>query len=606
MDLTVGGTRRWIEGWALTIVLASVVALTCTELSDGDLGFHLATGRAVLASGKIPSTNILSYTNPEHPWLLHQWLPAVLFELLYRAHGTLALQALRVLLVAAIWLVAYVGARIAGARPEVAALTTLLAAGAAAFRFQLRPYLFTHLSLALTLCGAAVWLRAQRTGELATGRRALVFSALVPALFAHTHAGVIDSWLVLAALAFAVAIEPLVPYARTAAGTQRERALSEVLAALVASITLAALSLSLYHPYGARVLLFPFDMGSDAYLADHLVEFRPPWRFPFERLSTYWLLIGVAVSCLWLGRAHVHPFHAVAMLGFLLLSLKHARLAFGFALAATPLIGGALERCTERLRRPLLISALSLLGPALVLWHYQFEPPGTGLASRTFPPYLFDYLDRHHLVGKAFVSDAWAGPLLGHSYPAHRAFFDNRFEAYPRAFFVDVYQRIRYGKPGWDALLDRHGVELVLLRYTTPGEAARQGHQENVRQRIARDPRWTLVTFDDLGALFVRTHGVFAAHASMFALPGLDPDRGRLLAPPGRLLLALERELRRGNPSARARALAAQAALAAGRRGDALRWTADAAMRAGDAGTSRLVDKLRARLLAEASRDASP
>jgi hypothetical protein len=573
------GTPRERLAWLL--VFAAVLALAYTEFTDGDLGFHLATGREILSRGRIPDTNVLSYTNPTYPWHLHQWLPGVLFEWLWQRHGTGALQALKVLLVFAIWLVAYATARVMGASREAAALATLWAASAAAFRFELRPYLFTHLALALELWCCAHYLRACEQDAHAGMRKAWGGAVLVPALACHLHAGVIDSWLVLLALSCTALAEPV--RARVLAvpslAPNTPRHAGRLAGALAASVALAALGLELYHPIGARILLFPFDMGSDSYLAEHLVEFRTPLRFPFQALAAYWGLVGSVLTLLLVRRRSLHLFWPALCLGFLLLSLKHVRLVFGFALVVTPVLALGLEPLLSRLRPALRLGLLAALCAAALVFRYQQAAPGSALSVRTFPPYLFRYLEVNALHGPDYVSDAWAAPLLGRAYPARKAFFDNRFEAYPRRFFLDVYQHIRYGLSGWDKLLDRYGVELVLMRYTTPGEATLQHGKPNLRQRITQDPRWSLVTFDDLGMLVLRQGGSNAAHARAFALPYVDPDSLRFWAAPRLSLPGLRRELSRGNTSTRLLLLAAQAELDAGNQTEAKRLLSRAAER---------------------------
>jgi hypothetical protein len=426
--------------------------------------------------------------------------------------------------------------------------------------------LFTHLALAGTLTCAAIFLRGLQTRALPTARRGLLGAALIPVFACHFHAGVIDSWLVLLALTLALAAQPA--WARLTGSTllapDALRGALWAATACVVSVGLAALSLSLYHPVGARILLVPFDMGTDAYLAEHLVEFRTPTSFEWFALAPYWLLAGAALTCVALERRVLHAFWPLATCGFLLLSLKHVRLVFGFAIVASPVVALGLERLLGAARHPIRALALAGLAAASLLHRYQVATPGTALAARTFPPYLFDYLEKHRLDGPDYVSDAWAAPLLGRAYPRRKAFFDNRFEAYPRAFFLDVYQHIRYGKPGWDALLDRYGVELVLMRFTTEGEARLQRYRPNLRQLLARDPRWALVTFDDLGALYVRRDGVNAQHARDFALPHVEPDSMAFLESPRLCVAPLRREIARGNRATRLLLLAAQAERAAG------------------------------------------
>jgi hypothetical protein len=155
----------------------------------------------------------------------------------------------------------------------------------------------------------------------------------------------------------------------------------------------------------------------------------------------------------------------------------------------------------------------------------------------------------HALTRRAFVSDAWAGPFLGAFYPKQKAFFDLRLEAYSQAFATDVYQRIRYAQPGWDALLDQYRIDVILLRYTTAGEAGWQAGKPNLRQRLARDARFSLVHFDDVGELFVRRSPDNAALVAELGIAGLDPDRRQFLARPASCADALLRAARSGNHS---------------------------------------------------------
>jgi hypothetical protein len=118
---------------------------------------------------------------------------------------------------------------------------------------------------------------------------------------------------------------------------------------------------------------------------------------------------------------------------------------------------------------------------------------------------------------------------------------------------------------------------MVLLRYTTPGEAQLQQQKPNLRQLITRDPRWSLVTFDDLGMLLVRRAGPNAEHAAAFDLPYVEPDGLGFLASPRHALTGLRRELGRGNSALRVLLLAVCAERDAGNDVEAKRLLARAA-----------------------------
>jgi hypothetical protein len=506
--------------------MASVAGMACFYVNDGDLGFHLATGRDILLHGRIPARNVLSFAEPNHPWLLHQWLPALLFEWLWQHGGLAQLMGLKLALVMATWWFVFASGCALGAPPSAAAASCALAAAASAFRFELRPYLFTHLTLAI-----GYWALCRG------GRARLWVAAAALAIGCQLHAGALDTALVM--LLFGAGV---------AAQRQVRSALALWLAA-ISGLALGALALALYHPWGARVLEFPFEMARHRYWHEHLVEFRHTYQLPFAPLAAYWLWLALVALVLIARRGQPRPGVWCCSAAYALISLIYARQAFAFAIVSAPLMATAIATQTARVRSPLTAAALVVLCAIGPLYVYRDHAPGVGLSPLVWPRAQFAFIRSHALRGHAFVSDAWGGPFLGEFYPQRRVFFDNRLEAYSDGFARDVYQRIRYGEPGWDRLLDRYEIELCLLRYTTPGEARFQHGAPNVRQLLVRDPRWRLVFFDDFGELFVRAQGANAQLASSAGIAGVDPDRHTFVGKPSDSAAALLRAAERGATS---------------------------------------------------------
>jgi hypothetical protein len=575
------GPRRRLALAVQGAVAAAAFALAFTRITSPDLGFHLATGRAVLALGRIPATNVLSFTEPDHPWILHEWLPAVLFELAWQRFGPAGVLAVKVAVVVATWVTVHAAARRLGASPLAAGVATLLGAGAAATRFSERPQIFSALGLAV--CA----LLLAHAGA-ATGPRRVRFAALAGlagALGVQVHAGAVTSFALMLAVAAGLAIEPL----RSRLAGDEIRAPSGLgaagrLAGVVAgSVGLAALLLVLYHPHGARPLLVPFQLGSDPDLREHVVEYRSSLAFPFRDLHLYWLFAGVAALAVGARARRLPASLLVPFVGFAALSLRYVRTADAFAIVAAPVLAVSLAGLAgARLEDPralvwgLVVTALLAVG--LPIDHWRAYPPGAGIAESVWPTAMFRFIEDQHLSGPAFVSDGWAGPYLGVFYPRERAFFDPRFEAYSPAFVRDVYRSIRYGEAGAEEKLEHYGVDVVLLKYTMPRERELQGGGENLRQILAKSPAWALVGFGDTGELFVRRSGAHAAVAASLAIPGVDPDRGAFLGRPAQAALPLVQAIDRGFHDNRILALAAAAVADAGNRGlaEALLARADA------------------------------
>ena len=519
------------DALVLALVLLTAAVLACSVSADGDLGFHLATGREVLRSGRIPDLNVLSYTNATYPWRLHQWLPALAFELLYQRFGVTGVIASKMAVVAATWGVTYATARRLGALPLAAGAACIAAVAASAFRFECRPNIVTHLTLALTLLAAAPLLVEARA-RLTEWRERMAVLGMVAAaaIGTHLHAS-LDAFIALLLLAVGCALQPL--YERWLGALEHpvrglQGARPFLLAFGGAALTAGA-TLALYHPIGPTILTLAFRMGSDAYLAEHLVEFRPLYRLPFSMLPMVWAWLGVVAVVVATRAKRMHAAWLALLLFEGLLALRIARMAYVFAVVAAPIVAATLSRppprWSEPLRRPLRVFALLALAAAAPLYAFRDHTPGFGYSPYVWPLDQFAFMRARHVEGHAYVSSAWSGPFLGVFYPERKSFFDMRLEAYPPEFLREVYMPILYGKPGWDRLLDRYDVQYVLLRYTTAGEATLQRGTPNLRQRLAADPRWALVNFDDVGELFVRARGANAGLAAQLGMTCVDPDR---------------------------------------------------------------------------------
>lgn len=179
------------------LVAAVVTALATFRASDPDLGFHFATGRAVLSLRAVPGTNVLSHTQPDHSWLLHQWAPATLFELVRVKAGIAGVTLVKIAIVVATWLVV-LGAswRAAGPAPTArlaGVLLTLLAAVAASFRFVERPLLFTDLAMAVVVLALVAYADADPRAR----RRWLGLAAATTVVASHLHAGAVNLYAML-------------------------------------------------------------------------------------------------------------------------------------------------------------------------------------------------------------------------------------------------------------------------------------------------------------------------------------------------------------------------------------------------------------------------
>src|SRR4051794_12388568 len=67
-------------------------------LSDGDTGWHIRTGQWILANGRVPESDVFSYTKAGQPWFAWEWLWDVSFGWLHQMWGMQAVLAVSTLI----------------------------------------------------------------------------------------------------------------------------------------------------------------------------------------------------------------------------------------------------------------------------------------------------------------------------------------------------------------------------------------------------------------------------------------------------------------------------------------------------------------------------
>jgi len=91
-----------------------------------------------------------------------------------------------------------------------------------------------------------------------------------------------------------------------------------------------------------------------------------------------------------------------------------------------------------------------------------------------------------------FCPDWWGGYLIYRLYPERAVVIDDRHDLYGESFLRDYLKTIE-GRPGWDGLLDRSEVDVVLMPIASPLTAL-----------LRQSSQWSVVYEDRVAVLFHR------------------------------------------------------------------------------------------------------
>jgi hypothetical protein len=467
-----------------------IAALFVGAVLDPDFWWHIRIGRWMVENGRLPSTDIFTYTAHTHVWTDHEYLTEILMWLVYSKAGAIGIGIFFGLITYAGFYLMYRQVR---RQPFViVGLGIALGAVAGAPIWGPRAQMITF---ALT-CLELYWLQGYLSGR----SRALQFFPLVVALWANLHGGWVIGfvWLGVALVA------ELIGWAWEPANLAH-RAHVRLLAIVTAASAVAVLAT----PHGFSLYLYPFQTVTSGAQERLIVEWFSPdfhqiYLRPFEAMVLL-LIVGFA-----LRRPSLYDL--LLSMAALALALQSVRNIALFVAATTPVLINCYSEYWKEVSaargwkltlpsRPLfaVITAVVLLVVTLAtVVHIAGEVSPThqqSLTSSTYPVGAADWLAAHPDVGKKMYNQyGWGGYLAYRFYPEpNRKVFIFGEAALMGDGLLNDYEDIQTLRPDWQTLLDRYGVDYIVY---SRGEAL-----ANV---LATEPGWKLVFQDDVAVIYVR------------------------------------------------------------------------------------------------------
>jgi hypothetical protein len=479
-----------------------------TLLGDGDTGWHVRTGEWIMQHGRVPDTDIFSFTKTGQKWFAWEWLWDVTFAWLHQHWGMAAVVVASALVIALTSALVFRLAFRKGGNPLVAMALTFLAVAGSSIHFLARPHLFT---LLFTVVFYTILERARENG----GTRLLWWLPALTVLWSNLHGGWFVGMILIGVYgagelagglfdaepgAFMAGIRRMLPYAGCA---------------------LACLAASLIGPYTYHVHVHIWEYLTDSFQREHIQEMMSiSFQNPAARYLEVLLLVGGG-ACFW----HLRRKRFTECL--LLVLFAHAALIAArnipiFGIVAAPVLALAVAEWI-RLLEDAPVSAwlrglahhLSGMGESIAgmegQWRthvvsvaavalltailYAPAPPANFRArfdAKEFPVKALASLGGGKTQGRVFTSDQWGDYLIYKQYPARRVFIDGRSDFYGSKF-VAQYLEILGVKYTWQQHLDEYGVDTVLLPTDAPLAGA-----------LKESGRWHVV-YDDGDAIVFRT-----------------------------------------------------------------------------------------------------
>lgn len=449
---------------------AFATALDLTPVFNNDVWIQLEVGELIRETGRLPDTVLFSYTEArDNPFTAYEWLPSVLWSLVYDASGYTGWVVLKWLLALAIGAGTGVLAWQVRRSWVLSAALASLCLLALNFRTLLRPELIAlllclvslNLLVAFERTGRPAWLLALLPTSLvwANTHGSFLVNLALPGLFALGR--LLDDWL--AARLDGVPLE-IAPIARSWAW--------------LGGATLAMAAVSLVNPFGARLFVHAVSLSSSEFIRESIAEWHPLTHPNFRRMP--FMAVHLAFSLALLGAMlggwrRLRPSLIVLLLPFWLLTFDAIRHLTWFVLVGTYVLAHTLETPSERGRSgwlpALATSLLLLLGTAVVAVQGNVRGKPFGIARDTpLTQEAVAFLREKQVAGHVFNTYEYGDQLVYHFWPAVHVAMDSRLDAYGPEHYREhrrLSGRVLDLLDAPDELLahlDRYGVDWVVSR----------------------------------------------------------------------------------------------------------------------------------------------
>jgi hypothetical protein len=451
-----------------------------------DFWHHLARGRAMVEQGGIVNRDLFTCTIKGQPIQDIGWLAQVFYYEVYSRCGLPVLQLINSLLVAlAIGIIVHIVWRQTGSMGIAAAAGTFAFLGSWQ-SLTLRPQTFSLVLFAL-LYDVLVLAEDRSYWLLAV--------PLVLALWVNLHGAFVAGLILIAGFTAGVTWEAWPD------GLRRPRVWCWWLCALAAGAA------TLANPYGWGAYYFVSQTATAA-TARPITEWLPP--SPDLWVGKFWILSLALVVLVLAAKPRPAVRDVVLILCFLPLAASSVRMVIWWVVIITPVLAravAALRPATAPLveapgRAPAVCFA-AIVGLAILSAPGldRFNPllPAARRAPSTTDQSLdgiVTYMAGHDAPGVIFCRFEWGAFLNYHLGPGFPVFMDGRIDAYPDRVWEE-YANVSAGRPAWLGILDRYGINYLVLDRAYHAESG-------LLDVVETSGRWTMAHTAGEAVLFVR------------------------------------------------------------------------------------------------------
>ena len=461
---------------------------------DGDLPRHILTGRLILQTQRVFTTDIFSFRTVGYPSIPHEWFSQVLFAGIYGWLGLDGVVLITALIIMLTWCVVYYQALRKSISLFAALIFTVLAAGAVQIHVLPRPHIFTYI---LT----AIWIALlERIDEYRP--RAWWPLPLVMILWVNLH-----GMFVIGILIWGIYLVGDFLNHPSRAWFSSIKAKNLMVGGALAIVT------TFFSPSGPSIWEAIASLGSNAYITSKIPEYQSanfhlPETWPFMIILLF-VIIGFArpaQKVSWIYTLLVAAFTGVA--------LYTSRMIPMFAIVVAPVVAElsanwiknecprsrflVIEKNIHKINlssNGLVWILITILAVAMLFNSgraIDSKNQGNKFDERFFPVDATTWLQNHPQNGRMFNEFDWGGYLLLNLWPDQQIFMDGSTHIYGEELTKE-YERVVTLDSGWEEILAEYDVTWTIVRANAP-----------LVRALSASGHWIIAYQDQTAIIFTR------------------------------------------------------------------------------------------------------
>lgn len=483
---------------------------------DDDVFWHMATGRYIIQTHTVPSTDIFGYMTQGQEWMPFEWGWDVLTYSIYSFSGYNGLSVFRTLIFLLIFYLYFLILRKFKVSHNVIAIFLFLLLFGIIDRLSPRPHIMSYLAFVLLLLIIIQYRYINRSKS-----NILFFIPLIFLVWANMHMGIIAGMFL---LGIYVLTEIIIYFKPNRFSTKEIPSLKKSELVRLLLIFLASVLVMLVNPNFYQTYLYAYN-----HTKMKMLETVNEWKSPFNDIYggnfvtiIYDIMLISGVFILYYSSKKKDLLPALVFIGFAVYSVRAMRFTVDYVLISFIFLVISFNYIIESIkdenardfifRKPAVKLVLSAIFIFLTIsannndlylkYLRYYRVTGFGINSDFIPTQLFDFMKDTKITEQSdkILNHFGTGGFFVWNFPDKKNFIDSR-NLNDDIFFK--YNQLIAKQPGFEQKLNEYGIEYSI--YLAPDLVrAPQEMEQTIISYLSKNKDWKLIFWDDKSFLFVK------------------------------------------------------------------------------------------------------